>query len=75
MWVDFDEELPDASYLVQAYSLSTDEISEMIDATVLNGTSAFELACNWILDNEEKWENWIIIGKHVLRFLINIQWN
>jgi ABC-type proline/glycine betaine transport system substrate-binding protein len=65
MWLDFDEELPEASYLVQAYSLTTDEISEMIDEMVLNGTTAIELACNWILGNEEKWENWVVIGKRI----------
>ncbi len=64
MWPNFDEDLPEASYLVQAYSISTDEINAMIDQNILNGTSAFELSCTWILNNKQKWENWIVVGKN-----------
>ena len=71
MWLDFDEDLPEAAYLVQAYSITTDEMTEMIDEMVLNGTSAFQLACNWILDNEEKWENWVVVGKKRFIFVVN----
>lgn len=69
MWPDFDEDLPEAAYLVQAYSVSSDEMKDMIDQNVRNGTSAFELACTWVMNNQEKWENWIVVSKQ-FKFII-----
>jgi ABC-type proline/glycine betaine transport system substrate-binding protein len=49
---------PEAAYLVQSYSMSGNDMTAMLGQIYINKTN-FEVACQWVTENEQVWENWI----------------
>jgi hypothetical protein len=59
MWNGLREYSPAAAYLVQSYSMNTNTINNMLAEIYNKNYTAYDIACNWVIENEQIWQNWI----------------
>lgn len=58
MWPTLKDFSPEAAYMVQSYSMNSNDLTAMLGQIYLNKTN-FEVACQWLTENEQVWQNWI----------------
>eukprot|EP00029_Vermamoeba_vermiformis_P004838 TRINITY_DN154_c0_g3_i2.p1 TRINITY_DN154_c0_g3~~TRINITY_DN154_c0_g3_i2.p1 ORF type:complete len:702 (+),score=151.44 TRINITY_DN154_c0_g3_i2:57-2162(+) len=58
MWPTLKAFSPESSYLVQSYSMNGNDMTVMLGQLYAN-KSNYDVACQWVTENEQVWQNWI----------------
>jgi glycine betaine/proline transport system substrate-binding protein len=58
MWAGLPEYSPETAFFVQSFALNGNQMTQLL-ANLYEKRSLFDVACDWVKNNEQIWENWI----------------
>lgn len=58
-WAGVPEQWPGAALAIEAFTISNDDMSEMVGLVDLDGEAVEDVAARWIADHEDTWRAWI----------------
>jgi ABC-type proline/glycine betaine transport system substrate-binding protein len=64
MWANLNEVSPETAFFVQAFSISDNQMTKLLNSLYRSNQTIREVACQWVIENEQIWENWVRPSKY-----------